>query len=192
MAMKNYLKLGLIVVIAVALIGGYYYYLSHRNAKAPEDSVEITELDEIISKQLDSDYPPTPREVVKFYNRIIECVYADGYDEEQFDQIIGQARKLMDDELLEENQLEDYKKQLQEEIQTYKNNSQQIIQTTVCDSDEVEKKEIDGRKCAYVKATYFLKSGKGQFEKTFERYLLRQDDKGNWKILAYYLINGEE
>lgn len=192
MTMKKYLKLGLIVVIAVSLIGGYYYYLSHRNANAPEDSVEITELDQIISKQLDSDYPPTPREVVKFYNRILECVYADGYSEEQFDKIIGQARKLMDDELLEENKLEDYKKQLQEEIQTYKNDSQQIIQTTVCDSDEVEKKEIDGRKCAYVKASYFLKSGQGQFTKTFERYLLRQDDKGNWKILAYYLINGEE
>ena len=190
--MKNYLKIGLIVVIAVALIGGYYYYLSHRNANAPEDNVEITELDEIISKQLDSDYPPTPREVVKFYNRILECVYGGGYDESQFDQIIGQARKLMDDELLEGNPLDTYKSQLQEEIETYKKNSQQIIQTTVCDSDEVEKKEIDGRKCAYVKATYFLKSGQGQFEKTFERYLLRQDDNGNWKILAYYLINGEE
>lgn len=190
--MKNYLKLGIVVVIAVALFGGYYYYLSHREAKAPEDDVEITEMDEILAKQLDSDYPPTPREVVKFYNRILECVFGTEYNDAQFDKLIGQARKLMDEELLEGNPLDTYKSQLQEEITSYKANSQQIIQTTVCDSDEVEKKEIDGRKCAYVQATYFLKSGQGQFEKTYERYLLRQDDGGSWKILYYGLIDGEE
>lgn len=190
--MKNYLKLGIVVVLAVALFGGYYFYLSHRDTKTPEDDVEITELDEILSKQLDSAYPPTPREVVKFYNRILECVFGTAYTDAQFDQIIGQARKLMDDELLEGNPLDTYKSQLQEEITAYKADSQQIIQTTVCDSDEVEKKEIDGKKCAYVQATYFLKSGQGKFEKTHQRYLLRQDAGGNWKILAYGLTNGEE
>lgn len=190
--MKKALKSIIIAFIMVALVGGYYYYLTNREVKTSEDNVEVTELDKVLSKKLDNAYPPTPREVVKFYNRIIECVYGDQYDDTQLEQLMGQARKLLDDELLENNPTDTYKANLLEEVTYYKENTQTIIQTRVCNSDEVEYETIDGKKCAYVKATYFVKDGKGKFERANESYLLRKDESGNWKILAYHLVSSNE
>lgn len=190
--MKNTLKMGTIAVIVIALIGGYYFYLSNRTRKTSEEDVQVTELDEVIAKQLDKKYPPTPREVIKFYNRIIECMYGESYSDAQLDQLVSQARKLMDEELLANNPENGHKTSLLEDISIYKKNKQKIIQTRVCNSDEVVFDDIDARKCAYVKASYFFKQGKGKFERTNQEYLLRKDEEGNWKILGYYLSEGEE
>ncbi len=190
--MKNALKMGIVAIIMVALIGGYYFYLSNRPKKPTEDSVEVTKVDEVIAKQLDQKYPPTPREVIKFYNRIIECLYGGGYSDAQLDQMVDQARKLMDEELLAGNPQNDHKSKLLEEITTYKDSKQKIIQTRICDSDEVVYDEIENRECAYVKASYFMKQGKGKFERTNQEYLLRKDENGNWKILGYFLSGSEE
>ena len=171
--MKNTLKMGIVAVLMVALIGGYYFYLSHRTTKPAEEDVEV-------------------REVIKFYNRIIECAYGDSCSEEQLGQLVSQARKLMDEELLAGNPEDEHKTKLLEDIAVYKDNKQKIIQTQVCNSDEVEFADIEDRKCAYVSASYFIKQGKGKFERTNENYLLRKDADGNWKILGYYLTGSEE
>lgn len=190
--MKKYVKMGISALLVVALIVGCYYYMTHRRTTAAEDDVEITQLQQVLSKQLDSTYPPTPREVVKFYNRIIECAYGSEYDANQFDDLTVQARKLMDEELLESNPKDTYKSQLQQEVASYKEDSIQILRTRVCSSDDVRFREIDGRKCAYVKATYFIKQGKGDFSTINQNYLLRQDKDRNWKILGYHPAEADE
>lgn len=188
----KYTKGIVIGILMIALIGGYYYYLSHRDAKPADESVEITRLDEVVLKQLDQAYPPTPREVIKFYNQFIECVYSDEYSDTQFNQLVDQARQLMDQELLEANPLEDYKTKLKAEIAAYKDKKQKIIQTGVCASDEVIYREIEKKKCAYVQTTYFMKEGNGDFFRTYQRYLLRMDQNDKWKILSFYLMDGPE
>ncbi len=188
----KYLKPIITVIIAVLLITGCYYYFTHRETKTADDDVDVTELDKVLARQLDSNYPETPRGVVLFYNRIIECAYGGGYSEEQFELLIGQARMLMDEELLENNPLDTYKLQFQEEIAQYKEKSQKIIRTGVCDSEEVEYEEINGEECAYVTATYFIKTGKNHFTRTYESYLLRKDGKSNWKIVAYHLTSSDD
>ncbi len=190
--MKKYIKMGISAVLVIAVIVGCYFYMTHRKTIAAEDAVEITQLQQVLSRQLDSAYPPTPREVVRFYNRIIECAYEGGYDEGQFEKLMVQARKLLDQELLQNNPQDTYKTQLQQEIASYKEDEIRILQTRVCDSDEVRFREIEGRKCAYVQATYFIKQGKSNFTKTYQSYLLRQDQNKEWKILAYHLIKAED
>lgn len=189
--MKKYVKMGISAVLVIAVIVGCYYYMTHRKTVSAEDDVEITQLQQVLSKQLDHAYPPTPREVIKFYNRIIECAYGSEYNEEQFQKLMTQARKLMDVELLENNPQDTYQKQLLQEITSYQENSIKILQTRVCDSDEVRYKEIEGRKCAYVQAIYFMKQGK-DFIKTYQDYLLRQDKEKKWKIVAYHLTQAEQ
>lgn len=190
--MKKYIKMGIPAVLVVMVIVGCYYYMTHRETVPAEEDVEITQLQQVLSKQLDHAYPPTPREVIKFYNRIIECAYSGEYDAEQFEKLMAQARKLMDEELLQNNPQDLYKKQLQQEIASYQENSVKILQTRVCNSDEVRFREIEGRKCAYVQAIYFMKQGKNDFIKTYQDYLLRQDSNKEWKILAYHLTQAEE
>lgn len=190
--MKKYLKTGISAVLVIALIVSCYYYMTHRETKAAEDDVEITQLQQVLSKQLDSAYPPTPREVVKFYNRIIECAYGSEYDAQQFEKLAVQARSLMDEELLENNPKDTYKSQLQQEVASYKEDSIKILRTRVCSSDDVRFREIEGRKCAYVQATYFIKQGKNDFYTIYQSYLLRQDKEKNWKILTFQLTEAEE
>ena len=38
-------------------------------------------------------------------------------------------------------------------------------------------------------ASYFMKEGNG-YIKSREQYVLRKDDSGDWKILAYKLLDG--
>lgn len=190
--MKKYVKMGICAVLAIIVIVGCYYHMTHRKTVPAEEDVVITQLQQVLSKQLDHAYPPTPREVVKFYNRIIECAYGSEYDTDQFEKLMAQARKLMDEELLENNPQDTYKKQLQQEIASYEENSIKIIKTRVCDSDEVRFQEIEGHKCAYVQAVYFMKQGSNDFIKTYQNYLLRQDKNKEWKILAYHLSEAEE
>lgn len=147
---------------------------------------------QVLDKQLDNSYPPTPREVIKFYNRIIECAYGDEYNDEQFQRLASQARKLMDEELLANNPEEAYKTKLQTEVQSYQEESRKILKTRVCNTDEVVYREIEGKKCAYVQATYFMKQGKKDFFKTYQSYLLRQDRNKNWKILAFHLTDAAD
>ncbi|MDE7311416.1 MAG: hypothetical protein K2N87_07345 [Eubacterium sp.] len=187
--MKKYLKMGISTVLVIVLIVGCYYYMTHRETKTAEDDVEVTQLHQVLSKQLDSSYPPTPREVIKFYNRILECAYGDEYNEEQFKRLTTQARKLMDEELLANNPLETYQTQFQADVASYKEESRTILKTRVCNTDEVRFREIDGQKCAYVQATYFMKQGKNDFFKTYQSYLLRQDSDKNWKIVAFHLTD---
>ncbi len=190
--MKKYIKTVIMAILVIAVIVGCYYQMTHRKTVAAEDTVEVTQLQKVISRQLDSSYPPTPREVIKFYNLIIECAYGDEYDAGQFEKLTTQARKLMDEELLENNPTDTYKSQLLQEIASYKDDSRKILQTRVCNSDEVRYREVKGQKYAYVQAVYFMKQGSKEFLKTCQDYLLRQDQDKKWKIVACHLSQEED
>lgn len=190
--MKKYIKTVIMAILVIAVIVGCYYQMTHRKTVAAEDTVEVTQLQKVISRQLDSSYPPTPREVIKFYNLIIECAYGDEYDTGQFEKLTTQARKLMDEELLENNPTDTYKSQLLQEIDSYKDDSRKILQTRVCNSDEVRYREVKGQKYAYVQAVYFMKQGSKEFLKTCQDYLLRQDQDKKWKIVACHLSQEED
>lgn len=71
------------------------------------------------------------------------------------------------------------------------------METTVCDSNEVkyitDKKEgeTEGDKLAYVRTSYFIKTD-GQFSKTYQDIVLREDEDGHWKLIAFYEVEGEK
>lgn len=68
--MKKGIRIVGIAIICIGIIVGYYYYLSNHGKKDVENSTEISKVDEALSRDLAKDYPPTPREVVKFYNKL--------------------------------------------------------------------------------------------------------------------------
>lgn len=177
-------------IICISLIVGYYYYLSAKNAASTEEKVTLTETDKLITKDLKNDYPSTPREVIKFYNRILKCYYDGDYTDEQLEELADQARMLMDNELLENNPRDQFLQSLKADIASYAENSKTISQTSVCGSNDVEYKTIDGDECAYVTASYFVKQ-KNEFTRTNQQYVLKKDDDGNWKILVFYQIEGD-
>ena len=143
-------------------------------------------------KDLENSYPKTPRSVVKLYNQIITAYYENEYTEEEFEQLTVQARLLMDDALLENNPTDQYRQAVKSEVANYKNRSRTIRQTDVCDTNEVQylTDKSNGDQLAYVTASYFVQE-KEEFDKTYQKYVLRQDSEGRWKILNYYQIKGD-
>ena len=49
--------------------------------------------------------------------------------------------------------------------------------------------DSNGDKLAYVTASYFTEENK-KFDKTYQMYVLRKDDNGDWKIRTFYKIKG--
>jgi hypothetical protein len=180
----------LLGIICISLVVGGYYLFSSRQAK--EDETDVSEVQKVILKNLEGDsYPATPREVVKFYNRILCCYYNETYTSEEFEKLTGQARLLMDEELADNNPAEQYRQQVETEVENYRNEKKTINNTAVCDSNDVKYATIGGQECAYIESSYFVRSG-GGFTKSFQNYVLRKDEEGKWKILAFELKEGEQ
>lgn len=180
-----------IVAIAAVLliVGGYYYLTVYKNANS-EENVELTEVQKVITKDLETNYPATPREVVKLYNRIQECFYNETYTDDELYGLGDQARMLFDEELLGNNPRDDYFDSLKADIASYRAKSKTIMSSDVCNSNDVHYQTIDGDECAYVSASYFMEEGKS-YNRTYEMYVLRKDKDGNWKILVFYQIEGD-
>ena len=187
--MKN-TKFVIIIVVCVCVILGGYYYLTNRNNANDEEKITLTEIQDLTTKNLVKNFPATPREVVKLYNRIITCFYNDEYTDDELYDLGDQARKLFDDELLENNPRDEYFKNLKEDISEYHDKNKTIASSAVDSSNDVEYKEVDGDDCAYAKASYFIKEGNA-YSRTYQMYVLRKDADGNWKILVFYQVNGE-
>lgn len=181
--MKKNLRSIIVVIICAALCIGYYYYLSHRDDGKEK---EMTEVEMVISKNLDSSYPKTARETVKFYNRIVNCYYNEEYGDEQLEQLTGQAEKIMDEELRKQNPAEEYLNAVRQEVLKYKEEGKEITNISVERANDIEYQDVDGRECAYVDVTYFVKEEEGA-SRTTQTYILRKDDEGKWRLLGFYM-----
>lgn len=125
--------------------------------KDVENSTEISKVDEALSRDLAKDYPPTPREVVKFYNKLLQCFYNEDCSKSEIEELGGQARLLMDDALLANNPKEQYLTLLESDIQDSKDKGKTISDTTVANSSDIKYQKVKGEECAYVTASYLSK-----------------------------------
>lgn len=190
--MKKALKTIICVLIFAALILGYFFYLSNWDHGSAEDKVEEeTEIEKILDQDLDNDYPKTPREVIKFNNRILMCYYNMEVGENDFEKLVLKQKELLDDELKENNPDYEMVAGVRADVLDYKKDSRVIKSANVCSSSEVIYKTVDGRECAYVMTSYFLKDKDG-FTSTKQRYVLRKDSEGKWKIITFYLISSDD
>ena len=182
-------KIG-VVILAVLCVGmtclGFFFVKRNADSNQNKD-VELTEVEKLITKDLSKNYPATPREVVKLYNRIITCYYEQDYTDEQLDQLADQAWCLFDEELQENNPKDQYLMSVELDIANYEQRERYIAQSDVCDSQDVLYKTIDGDEIAYVNASYFVREG-STYDKSYQQYVLRQDAQDRWKILVFYQI----
>ncbi len=64
-------KTVIIVVVLAAIVLVYYYYLGHREKRQEvEQAVAASEVQSVLMRDLEHNYPPTPKEVVKYYAEI--------------------------------------------------------------------------------------------------------------------------
>lgn len=192
--MKN-AKYVIIAIACICVICAGFFFFSQDNK---EDEKNLTEIEKVIVKDLNNNYPKTPREVVKFYNRIVKCYYgSEEPTEKQLSKLVDQMICLMDEDLLLANPRDIYYNSVVSDINQYKNQKKQLVSTDVCDTNDVKyvtddkNGQAEKDNLAYVTASYFINTD-GKFAYTCQEFVLRQDTKGNWKILTFYQIQGDE
>ena len=193
--MVKFMKKSRIIIIIVLcvgmLVGGYTYWLNN-NSNSSSENVELTKVQQLITKDLEKNYPKTPREVVKFYNRIVQCYHTEGLSKDEVGKLVDQMMLLWDADMLAKNPREEYYMAVLADIQLYKQTKKTITSITICDINDVDYVTDDrnGDKLAFVDTTYFVNTD-GKFTNSYMRVGVRQDANGNWKIIGVTLKEGE-
>lgn len=179
----------LIGLVLIALVVGYYFYLSNRKPKEAAEDTETTvsAVQKLLLKNIDDDYPPTPREVLKLYSDITVCFYSEDYTDEELTQLALQIEKLYDEELIANNTPDQYQKNLRWDIKTMKDKNLRVTSYSVASATDVDYFNAGGRSWARLSCTYTIRSGK-EAGLAREIFLLRKDDMGHWKIYGWKAV----
>lgn len=183
-------RIVILAIVIVAAICTAFYIVNNNSKKESAKEAGLTEIQKITTRNMEKDYPATPREVIKFYNRIVKCYYGRQYSDDELEQLADQALSMFDDDLLKKNEKESYIESVKSDAAQYEEDNKSISQTDVCDSNDVKYMTDNGDDIAYVTASHFIKTG-SSYTKTYQEYVLRKDDDGDWKILTFYKIEGE-
>ena len=189
--MKLNPKMIVVAVIFVALIVGYYWYLSTRLDNNAENKAELTAVQKVTTNDLEKNYPKTPREVLKAYNEIQTAFYNEEYSEEELEEMAEKARTLLDDALLAQNPMESYLASLKADIASYRQEGKKITNITIDSSNAVRKEKVGNEEFAYINCVYYVREG-SSYDAIPETYLLHKGADGRWKILAFSLQAKEQ
>ncbi len=167
------------------MVVGFYAYLSGR-ARESKAEISMTVIQSTLSRDLENDYPSTPKEVIKYYNSILKCFYNEEATDEEIEELAYKARELYDDELLEQNEEELYLIRLREDIQGYKDNKRRITSMSVAASTNVDFFTQNDFDFARIHCGYNIMEA-GTNRSTVLVYLLRKDENKKWKIYGWDL-----
>lgn len=181
---SNGVKIVIIGVILAALVVGYFYYLSNKTKDTKEENVESTLVQATLVRDLDKNYPPSPKEVVKYFNELSRCLYNEKYSADEFDQLAIKAMGLYDDELNANNPLDQYFEDLKNDISAFKALDQSISSYSLPASTEVEFFTEGDSSCARLYCNYNIRKGTTKFYSDVV-FILRQDENKRWKILGW-------
>lgn len=177
------MTIAVMLLIAVLVV---YAFIQVKKRNEKEQNVEKTEVEKILDRDMEENYPANAREVVKFYNRIMKCFYNEELSEEQLSGLAGQIRYLFDVELLKLNPKETYLENLKADIASYKEAKRTIISITVQDYSDI-RFETKGEDNTASLLCYYLMKENMENRKSYIRYYLREDEEGKWRILFWEL-----
>ncbi|MBR5177204.1 MAG: hypothetical protein IKW90_00220 [Lachnospiraceae bacterium] len=191
---KKKSPLGTIVfmVLFAAVVIGIYFAITRNkdNSSTKEIPAETSEADTLIKKDLDWEYPATPREVLKLYCRITKCLYNDDLTDEQIKKLVSQVRNLYSFELLENNAEDEQIAFIKGDRAEYKKDKKTIFSFAIDSASNIEYIDTKAGKTAVIKMYFTLKAG-AQMDRSFEEFSLIQQDDGKWKIAAWRLSENE-
>ncbi len=187
------MKKKIITVIVFILLAGllvfYFYYLSNKEDHSTDEvDVKISVAKELAMRNLETNYPPTPREVVKYYNDITKCYYNEEYSDEELEELARKSFALFDEKLVSNNEFDEYFENLKAQILDFKGYRRTISTYSLSSSIDVENSKFFRDGYEWVKVySYFTLSEGGRISASSEVFLLRKDDSGHWKIFGWDL-----
>ncbi len=182
---KSSSRIAVIVVLIIIAVVAYYGYLSNKT-KTRQQEASMTAVQEVLSRDLSMDYPPTPKEVVKYYNEIVKCLYNEECSEDDIEELGLQARELYDQELLDNNELGTNLKNLKSDVEESRKSKHRINNIALASSANVDFFTEDGYEFARILCTYSI-ADEGVSKVSSHVFLLRQDSEKKWKIYGWDL-----
>lgn len=193
MKMKKYLKTIIVFFILALLVLCYYFYLSNRPPRrdSTDLAVDNQELAKLTTYNIETNYPQSPREVVKLYARITQAYYKTDLTDEQIEKLGKQARLLFDKMLLRTQSDEEFLAALRKDIEYYDKQGRYISDYEIADISRVEYKTLQGQEYAIVPMKYYIRQG-GEFTPVYHSFKLHKDEKGRWKILYWEITQSTD
>lgn len=176
----------LILVVLVIGIVAYYGYLSNKTAEQKEENATLTKVQNVLLRDMEFNYPPTPKEVIKYYGDIMLCLYDGKCSENDIDKLAAKAVQLFDDDLAAHNPWAEYLLNLQSEVADYKSKGKTITSYVSAGSTSVDYFTEDGYDWARIYCTFYVRENK-KSNAVNEIFLLRKDEEGRWKIFGWDL-----
>lgn len=180
---KSTTRVTLVIIFLVALVVGYYAYLSNKSHTQRSDA-SMTFVQNTLSRDLEGNYPATVKEVMKYYNDVMRCFYGEDCTDEEIEALGMKVRDLYDDELLEANEPEAYMERLKNDIGDFKEKKRTITSFSVASSMSVDYYTVDDSSFARIMCGYNMVEG-GVSSQINTVYLLRRDENRRWKIYGW-------
>ena len=180
---KNATRVTVVIIILVVAVIGYYCYLVNRPADKVEEK-ELTAVDEVLLRDLTNNYPPTVKEVIKYYNEITKCLYNEDCSQEEIEELIQKERELFDEELLANNDWGTHVISLTAELTAFQEANRKLTGCNVGASTDVDYFDKNGYSFARIPCNYTVMQGT-DYTTTMHIFLLRKDTGGHWKIYGW-------
>lgn len=189
--MKKF-RMALTAFLVVALALGAFSYLSNRNTDTPAEKVsDVSDIGKLTARDLDADYPNTPRKVVDLYSQITKSLYDSKLTDTDLEKLCKQSRKLMSEELLLVNPEDTFLENTKAEIEEFKAAKRVVTSYVLEDSGSVEYFSENGLEYASISVKYYVNDKNG-YGKSYEDFLLRKDSNGKWKIVGWQVTQASE
>ncbi len=172
----------LVFLFLICLLVGYYFYLSNK-VGGDEEEAEITKVQEALLRDLSRNYPASPKEVLRYYSDLLQCLYNEPCSEEELEQLADKAMELCDADLVS-YQSGEFINRLKSDVKTYKDQDIQISSYKTSSSTDVEYFTKDGKECASLFCSYTLRKGT-TLQVLEEVFIMRKDEDGHWKIFGW-------
>ena len=182
------LKLIVIGCILAALVVGFYFYLSNRTkGDGTEQAETITKSQQVLLRNLENNYPPSPREVLKYYCDILQCLYNEPHSDEELEKLAMQIQLLYDEEFVANLPEDVYLLNLAGEIAELNKHDMKISSYSTSSSTDVEYFSRDGYEWASLYGILSIRQGTKMLTSN-EKFLMRKDEDGHWKIYGWELV----
>ena len=185
--------IGCLCLVTVVVLGVFFALnLGKDDSVFSKEEKKNTEAQSILAKDMERNYPATVREVVRLFSRISKCYHNETISEAEFLDLVEMQRKLFDEEFLNNNPLDTFTNNLSAEIDTAKARKYLMVTWRGQKQSSVKEWQDGDNHFASIIASYTMSDKEVGYTRTYEEFLLREDEKGRWKIVGWRLTDPVE
>ncbi len=174
-----------VITIGLMVLVGIYAYFMQRERDRQEGD-KMSDIQIVLSRDLKKDYPPTVKEVVKYFVDIEKALYSGDCTDEEIRQLVLKERELFDVKLQEANEEERLLISSKSSVDAFLAAKKKITSITVAGSNNVDTFQEDGSEWARISCTYFTMEERVP-KSSVRVCLLRRDGDRRWKIYGWKL-----